>query len=152
MAQLCKERSTAPECSYIKERHGDQLVSPSEAPTWVHDLRIRAAVIAAPAASYLFGAGGLDRVTIPLQLWRVDKDSQAPDAWNSAIVRGGLPSTTEIHIVLHADHFAFLPPCSDALKQVASSICTDPPDFDRAAFHKEFNRKVVAFFSQTLHG
>ncbi len=115
-------------------------------------LRIRAAVIAAPAASYLFGAGGLDRVTIPVQLWRADNDSQAPDAWNSAIVRDGLPSTTEIHVVPHADHFAFLPPCSDALKQVASSICTDPPDFDRAAFHKEFNRKVVAFFSQTLHG
>jgi predicted dienelactone hydrolase len=152
MAQLCKERSTAPECSYIKERHGDQLVSTSEAPAWVHDLRIKAAVIAAPAASYLFGAGGLDRVTIPVQLWRADNDSQAPDAWNSAIVRGGLPSTTEIHIVPHADHFAFLPTCSDALKQVASSICTDAPDFDRAAFHKEFNRKVVAFFSQTLHG
>ncbi len=152
MAQLCRERSTAPECSFIRERHGDQLASTSVAPIWVHDARIKAAVVAAPAASYLFGTGSLDHVTIPVQLWRAANDSQAPDAWNSAIVREGLPSTTDIQIVPQADHFAFLPPCSEALKQAASSICTDAPDFDRVAFHKQFNRQVVAFFSRTLQG
>jgi predicted dienelactone hydrolase len=151
MAELCRKHATAPECSFIRERHGDQLVSASDAPAWMHDPRIKAAVIAAPAAGYLFGSGGLHRVTVPIQLWRAANDSQAPDAWNSAIVRDGLPSTPEMHIVPHADHFAFLPPCSDALKQVASSICSDVPDFDRAAFHEEFNRRVVAFFLLTLH-
>ncbi len=152
MARLCRERPTAPECSFIRDRHGDQLVPTSDTPIWTHDARIKAAVIVAPAAGYLFGSGGLRGVTVPVQLWRAANDSQAPDAWNSAIVRDGLPSTTETHIVPLADHFSFLPPCSDALKQVAASICSDAPDFDRAAFHEDFNRRVVAFFLLTLHG
>jgi hypothetical protein len=85
------------------------------------------------------GSAGFSKV----QLWRPDTDSQAPDAWNSAIVRGGSPSTTELHVVPLADHFAFLPPCSDALKKVASSICTDAPDFDRAALIRNSIRKSL---------
>jgi predicted dienelactone hydrolase len=29
-------------------------------------------------------------------------------------------------------------------------ICTDPPGFDRAAFHKDFDARVLAFFRKTL--
>lgn len=152
MAQLCDERPTAPECSFIRQRNGDQLGPIKGTPVWVSDSRIRAAVVAAPAAGYLFGAGGLKQVTIPVQLWRAATDGQAPDAWNSGVVRSGLPTTPDLHTVADADHYAFLPPCSDALKQVAAFICTDAASFDRAGFHKQFNHDVVAFFSQTLRG
>ena len=29
-------------------------------------------------------------------------------------------------------------------------ICADPPGFDRAAFHKQFDAEIVAFFQKTL--
>jgi predicted dienelactone hydrolase len=148
MTQLCHERPQAPECNFIRQRHGDQLGPIKESPVWVHDSRIRVAVIVAPAASYLFGSGGLKQIKIPIQLWRAAADTQAPNAWNSEVVRSGLPNTPDLHTVSNADHYAFLPPCSDSLRQAAPSICTDGPGFDRAAFHKQFNREVVAFFSQ----
>ena len=151
MAQLCNQHPLAPECSFIRQRHGDQLEPLAETPVWVHDLRIQRAVVAAPAAGYLFGPSGLSRVTIPIQLWRAAADEEAPDAWNSAAVRRGLPTTPELHTVPNAGHYSFLPRCN-ALRQVALSICTDPPGFDRATFHKQFSKEVVAFFSQMPGG
>jgi predicted dienelactone hydrolase len=152
MAQLCRERPAAPECAFIAQRHGDQLTATDESPVWAHDPRIKAAVIAAPAASYLFGPGSLKQVSIPVQLWRASDDTQAPDAWNSAVVLRELPVRAEVHTVANAGHYAFLAPCSEALKQAVPFICTDGPVFDRASFHSQFNHDVVAFFSRSLGG
>ncbi|HKW63980.1 MAG TPA: dienelactone hydrolase family protein [Candidatus Acidoferrum sp.] len=153
MTQLCEERPTAPECSFNGQRGGGISAPINEdPPVWVHDSRIRAAVIAAPAVSYSFGADGLKQVTIPIQLWRAVLDDQAPHEWNSAVVQKGLPTPPDLHTVPNAGHYAFLPPCSDALRQAVPSICVDGPGFDRVSFHKQFNQHVVAFFAHTLRG
>ena len=148
--QLCEERPAAPECDFIRKRRGDMLTPIANAPAWVHDARIRAAVVAAPAVAYLFPPGGLRQVKMPVQLWRAAADQNAPDAWNSAVVAAGLP-VAELHTVPNANHYAFLPPCTDTLRQFAAFICADEPGFDRAGFHRQFNREVVAFFEKTLH-
>jgi predicted dienelactone hydrolase len=110
MTRLCDERPEAPECDFIRQRHGDQLGPVTETPSWTHDSRIRAAVIVAPAAGYLFGPSSLRQVTIPVQLWRAAADGQAPDAWNSAVVRSGLPTMPELYTVSNADHLRFSSP------------------------------------------
>lgn len=150
MAQLCDSTPAAPECAFIKNAHGDQLSPSTEAPHWIHDERIKAAVIAAPAASYLFGPGDLREVNVPIQLWRVENDSQAPDAWNGAMVRDNLKVHPDSHLVQGADHFVFLAPCSEVLAAAAPQICQDPGGFDRAAFHRAFNQSVVDFFITKL--
>lgn len=150
MRELCAERPTAPECLFVKQRNGDQLSPETFTPAWAHDRRVKAAVIAAPAVSYLFGPGALKAVRIPLQLWRASNDDQVPDAWNTALIRREFPKPAEEHVVARAGHYAFLPPCTEALAQQAPQICTDDPSFDRAAFHRDFNREVVEFFKNTL--
>jgi predicted dienelactone hydrolase len=151
MKQLCDERPAAPECDFIRQRHGDMLQPTADAPVWAHDAKIRAAVVAAPAVAYLFGGpGGLSNVKIPVQLWRAAADRNAPDAWNSAVVAGGLPTAPDLHVVPNANHYAFLPPCTETLRQFVAFICADEPGFDRAAFHQQFNREVVVFFEKNL--
>jgi predicted dienelactone hydrolase len=150
MAQLCDSKPEAPECAFIKNAHGDQLSPSTEAPRWIHDERIKAAVIAAPAASYLFGPGDLREISVPIQLWRVENDSQAPDAWNGAVIRDNLKVHPDSHLVQGADHFVFLAPCSEALDRAAPPICQDPAGFDRAAFHRAFNQSLVDFFTTKL--
>ena len=150
MRELCATRPTAPECAFIKQRNGDQLSPETFTPTWTHDQRVKAAVIAAPAVSYFFGPGSLKAIRIPIQLWRASNDDQAPDTWNTALIRQELPKPPEEHVVTRAGHYAFLPPCSEALARQAPQICTDDPDFDRATFHREFNKEVVAFFRKVL--
>ena len=150
MAKLCASRTDAPECTFVKQRRGDQLEAPAAKLEWVHDARIKAAVVAAPAVSFLFEGGGLKRVSVPVQLWRAENDQQAPDGWNSGVVRRELPRLPEIHVVPGVDHFVFLAPCSEALAKVAALICEDPPGFDRTTFHEKFNQAVVTFFSRQL--
>jgi predicted dienelactone hydrolase len=116
----------------------------------VHDGRIKAAVIAAPAVGFLFEGGGLNQVSVPVELWRASNDHQAPDAWNSGMVRKELPKPPGEHVVPGVDHFVFLAPCNEALAKAAPSICEDPPGFSREEFHGSFNRTVIAFFSTEL--
>lgn len=73
------------------------------------------------------------------------------DPKNSALTANSLPGKPEIHTV-PAGHFAFLPPCSPQLAANLPRFCTDPPGFDRPAFHREFDAEIVRFFREQLTG
>jgi predicted dienelactone hydrolase len=120
------------------------------APIWVHDERIKAAVVAAPAAGHAFTAVGLAPVAAPVQLWEAEDDRIAPNRWSAENVRANLPSPPELHVVPRADHFAFLAPCGEALAVRVPEICREPPGFDRTALHHDLNEAVVAFFRKQL--
>jgi predicted dienelactone hydrolase len=142
-AQVAKRSGASPEALAM-------LRSKLPASTWVHDPRIKAAVVAAPALGYTFGREGLKDITVPIQLWRAADDHILPHPDYAEAVRIALPSPPEFHLVDNADHFDFLAPCSDLLRQVAPAICVSRPGFDRATFHQTFNAEVVRFFEQTL--
>jgi predicted dienelactone hydrolase len=118
--------------------------------TWVHDPRIKAAVVAAPALGFTFTRESLKDVSIPVQLWRAADDHILPHPDYAEAVRIALPSPPEFHLVDNADHFDFLAPCTDLLRQVAPVICVSRPGFDRTAFHQTFNAEVVRFFEEKL--
>jgi predicted dienelactone hydrolase len=61
-----------------------------------------------------------------------------------------MPKGPEFHVVANADHFDFLAPCTELLRQFAPQICVSRPGFDRAGFHQTFNREVVRFPAETL--
>jgi predicted dienelactone hydrolase len=117
---------------------------------WVHDPRIKAAVIAAPAIGYTFDRAGLKDVRLPIQLWRDEFDHVEPSPDYVETVRDALPTPPEYHVVANADHYDFLAPCSATLTKYAPLICAERPGFDRAAFHATFDAAVVAFFEKTL--
>ena len=62
------------------------------ASVWVHDPRIKAAVVAAPALGFTFASHGLDSLHIPLQLWRAEDDHVLPQPDYAEAVRGALPT------------------------------------------------------------
>jgi predicted dienelactone hydrolase len=124
--------------------------APAASATFVHDPRIVAAVIAAPAIGYSFTPEGLAGIKASIQLWRGDSDEILPHPRHAQNVHDGLPTKPEYHVVPNAGHFAFLAPCTAALENIAPEICRDPAGFDRADFHREFNAAVVAFFKAKL--
>lgn len=116
------------------------------------DVRIKAAVVAAPALGFTFAPDGLKNVKVPVQLWRAEEDAVLPHPRYAEAVRLALPQAPEYHVVSNAGHFDFLAPCSIALASIVPAICASAPGFDREAFHTHFNAAVVGFFSKTLKG
>jgi predicted dienelactone hydrolase len=118
--------------------------------TLVHDPRIKAAVVAAPALGFTFGKAGLAGVGIPVQLWRAEQDHTLPQPFYAQAVADDLPTPPDYHVVPNAQHLDFLSPCSARQAAIVPAICQSRPGFDRAAFHAAFNAAVVAFFRRTL--
>lgn len=115
--------------------------------------RLAAAVVVAPGLGFGFRPEGLSAVQAPVQLWQGERDDRVPDASNAGVVRSLLPTAPEFHAVPNAGHLSFLAPCSMlASILLPGLLCSDPPGFDRAAFHIEFNAEVVAFFDRALGG
>jgi predicted dienelactone hydrolase len=148
---------TRPHCEAHADRFDCRLMvrtgAAGSAPAnlaWAHAPQIRALVVAAPALGFTFRGDGLAKVRQPVQLWRAADDQILPDPDYAEAVRRALPSPPELHVVTGAGHYDFLAPCSAALAAKAPEICQSAPGFDRAAFHADFNRAVVAFFRRTL--
>jgi predicted dienelactone hydrolase len=157
-AQRCQRRPDLWDCVYLRKHNF--LPRPErtrQIVNWRGDARVRAAVIAAPAAAYSFEPDGLSQVHIPLQLWGAGQDKIVES--NAAMVRNLLPIKPEYHWVAGAGHFAFMAPCNWRLRSIITvmswfgteRICSDPDNFNRELFHQSFNTEVVRFLSQQLH-
>ena len=150
VAPYCAAHPDEWSCRMLKDRKINVSANITGQWNWVHDRRIVAAVIASPALGYAFSAEALSSVTVPIQLWRGDSDEILPHPNYAQAIYDRLPVKPEYHVVPNAGHFAFLAPCTPALAAVAPQICRDPQGFDRAAFHREFDPAVVAFFKAKL--
>jgi predicted dienelactone hydrolase len=116
----------------------------------VRDPRIKSIVVAVPAVGVLFTGDDGSEVTVPIQLWRAERDRVSPNEWNSDVVERVFSTLTETHTVSRADHYVFLPPCRAALAQQIPEICRDAAGVNRASTHETFNRSISTFFSRTL--
>lgn len=153
-AEHCRSKPDAWDCNYLRENGAPKTSAPF--PADVADIRIKAAVVAAPAVGYAFEPNGLANVHIPIQLWSGQNDTIVDDS--GEVVRRLLPTPPEYHFVAKATHFSFMQPCDWKLRSIITvmhwfgtpDICTESEGFDRFRFHDEFNRSVVQFFSAQL--
>ena len=119
--------------------------------SFIHDPRIKAAVIAAPLG-LVFSPEGLRDVTVPVQLWRPEHDVLASHPYNAEAVYQALPVKPDYRVVPNAGHFVIMVPCSAPMARAVPEICNDAPGFDRVAFHRQFNAEILAFFDKHLDG
>jgi len=139
-AQFCTDTTGA--CGQL---HNGE--SPPDPP---HDARIRAAVIV-DAPSEVFTQDNLAAIKIPLQFWRSELGGGGVGPSGTARLASSLPGKPDIHTV-PAGHFAFLAPCSPQFAANLPRLCSDPPGFDRTAFHRDFDASIVGFFREHLVG
>ena len=137
--RLC-EGNDSPTCDQVRKGTPPELV---------HDPRIKAAVIADPLGIF-FTAESFRNVSVPVQLWGSERGGDFVTPENVRDIAGWLPVKPDFHVPPNSQHFDFLAPCSADLAKIAPAICVDADGFDRAAFHKEFNADVVAFFLKHL--
>ena len=120
-----------------------------------HEDRLCAAVIADPFATPFSDASLKALPPAKLLFLRPEVEDVLKAEFHGARVfrllkhRDDFPDPQEI-VVPEANHFAFIAPVPEAIAQRIPRIAYDPPGFDRAAFHEEMNRTIVAFFKQAL--
>jgi predicted dienelactone hydrolase len=148
IASYCAE-SREFACDLLRHFNSPLLKSDSPAgDAFLPDARIKAAVVAAPGLAFSMGPSGFGNVSVPVQLWSAEQDTNVPYATNTRLVREALGPLVEFHSVPGAGHFSFLAPCG-LLRP--PGICSDPGKFDRRAFHADMNASVVAFFDKNLN-
>lgn len=136
-------------CKEIKTRVCEQILAKEFPGTVTHDPRIKAAVIADPL-SVFFTDKSFGDVRIPVQLWASELGGDGVQPHSVDIVDKNLPTKHDYRVVANSGHFAFLAPCPPKLVEQLPYICKDAGDFDRAAFHRQFNADVLAFFRVQL--
>jgi predicted dienelactone hydrolase len=146
IALHCTVQPADPSCRM--GRPGDRL--PPGPIAWAQDGRLRALVLAAPALGYAFVPQGLASLDMPVQLWRGRFDEVLLHPWHAEQVRYALPNPPLHAEVNNAGHYAFLAPCPAPMLAAIPEICIDPPGFDRAVMHREFNAVVLRFFQDKL--
>jgi len=145
----CRRVRSDPVCRPVSQpARQDRRRVAAPAPRYVHDPRIKAAVIAAPLG-VVFGRDGLKAVRVPVQLWRAEKDERALFPHHAEAVADALPVKPDYRVA-PAGHFAFLTPCTPAQAAAVPALCRDAVGFDRVAFHQRFNAEIVAFFRKHL--
>lgn len=113
----------------------------------VHDQRIRAAVLMAPAYGIFFDRAGLSGVTIPLRIYRAAEDVVVRAAFGEERLLKLLPRKPEYAVIPGAGHTVFVAPCAPGMRGTA---CLDRPGVDRVAIHRRLNTEIPAFFDRTL--
>lgn len=119
-------------------------------PPLTHDPRIKAYVLADPLDEFPT-ADTVKNVHAPIQLWASEEGGDGVEPDTLPALAGLLPQRPEFHVVQHAAHFAFVAPCSDALKKISPRVCVDAGEFDRVAFHQTLDASALAFFTANLH-
>lgn len=116
-----------------------------------YDPRFKAFVIADPLTLTFFPTkDNFRKFVAPLQLWSSQNGGQGVTPEKVTAVANDLPLRPEFRVVPNSTHLSFLMPCPAPVANVAGEACVDPPGFDRAAFHDQFNAQVLAFFHHNL--
>jgi predicted dienelactone hydrolase len=115
-----------------------------------YEPRIKAFVLADPL-SFFADKNMLAAVKAPIQLWSSAAGGMGVAPESVKAIAQGLPVRPDFHPVPNSTHMSFIFPCTQAFaKTNPPQVCTDPPGFDRTAFHTQFNAVVLRFFRAQL--
>jgi predicted dienelactone hydrolase len=105
----------------------------------IHDSRIGALVLLAPACGFFLAPGALQAVASPMLVLTAEHDGLTPDAQVRAALAGVPdPSRISIQTVPNAGHFSFLSPFPRSMHSPQFAPAQDPSGFDRERFHGWF--------------
>jgi predicted dienelactone hydrolase len=117
--------------------------------TDLHDPRVKAAFLIAPAAIQGLDFASLRHIKRPVAIALGDADPIAPPKTNGELAAKLVPGAT-IDILPNVGHYDFLSECAAAGVTYAKAYCTDLPGVSRAATHERVEHDAVAFFDRTL--
>lgn len=115
----------------------------------VHDGRIGALVLMAPACGPFLAPGALAKVTAPILALTAEHDRLTPDSDVRAALGGVAdPGQVSIRMMPNAGHFSFLSPFPRAMRNPQFAPAGDPSGFDRERFHEYFPGLILKWMQE----
>jgi predicted dienelactone hydrolase len=114
------------------------------------DARIRAAVLLAPMGVLFEDTASLARVTVPVLIFRAEKDTVLRSPYHAESIREKLPVAPQCVVVSNGGHFSFLAPFPEEQKKLVGPPAQDPEGFDRVLFHEDMNGIIGDFLGKAL--
>ena len=115
----------------------------------VHDPRIGAAVLMAPACGFFLAPGALQAVTTPILALTAEHDELTQDGQIRAALAGVSDhSQLTVQTIANAGHFSFLPPFPRSMQHPQFAPAQDPSGFDRVKFHERLPGQVLEWIRQ----
>jgi predicted dienelactone hydrolase len=128
---------------------GQPWTRSGEALEVVHDSRVGALVLMAPACSFFLAPRALQAVTAPILALTAERDELTPDSQVRAALEG-VPDRSRVTIetVRHAGHFSFLSPFPRSMHHPQFAPAQDPSGFDRERFHQRLPGTVLQWIRE----
>jgi predicted dienelactone hydrolase len=145
----CKEQ--APKDMYCTGLTTENLeaVSLQGAQDSYRDSRFKSFYLAATGPGRGMSRDSLQMIRTPMMFDTAKFDDVLAPPLHSSWLAAAIPSSKEI--IRPVGHFTYVPICKPLLgKIVASLICTDPKEVDRADIHARVGRDTILFFNRTL--
>ena len=114
------------------------------------DARIKAAVLMAPVGVLFRDKTSLLNVTVPVLIFRAEKDDILLYPHHADAIKRKLPLQSKCIVVKKAGHYSFLAPFPEDRKKIVGAPAEDPSGFDRIAFHKKMNEDILKFLKDSL--
>ena len=148
---LCKSPPEFPTLSQdLRKFRGEHPEMFQHAGDSFRDSRVRSVFAMAPAIGPAFPAGGLKKISIPVEIVAGQSDPIVPIASSARYFAANIPGA-KLHIFPGAvGHYVFLNSCTDAGRKAVPGICVDRPGIDRDAIHRETIQLALRFFRSTL--
>ncbi len=114
------------------------------------DARVQAVVLLASDLGLFDSKQALRNVTVQMLLLLAQHDEVPLDTPER--LSGLLPDASHLRhrMIPNAGHYSFLSPFPDHMKHRVGAASSDPPGFDRHAFHAELNTEVLSFLISSL--
>jgi len=115
-----------------------------------YDARFKACIAFAPVSGGLFPKDSLKSVTVPVQIFRAERDAVLRDPFHAQEIRKNLPVDCDFHIIEKAGHFSFLSPVRPDVKDRLGELAYDDIGFDRPLEHNKIYHFVLNFLHKAL--
>lgn len=120
-------------------------------PVIIHnkEKRFKASIVMAPMAVQFYGQGTLDDIDIPVLLLSAEKDEVLPRPFHAEYIAKNLKGAI-YEVMPGAGHYAFITPFPPELEGQVEGADEDPPGFDRTAFQRELDARILKFLNSVF--
>lgn len=115
-----------------------------------YDPRYKACIALAPVSGGFFPKDSLKNISIPIQIFRAERDMILRNPFHAQEIRDNLPIKCDYHVTEKAGHFSYLSPVDKDKKEALGELANDVAGFDREKEHQKIHHLMLDFLQKAL--